>query len=300
MADDFPIAASEHPRRHGHHASTRSPPGHHGLVTRSAAIRAGISERAWYRAIEAGQLEPAPPWCLPDVRGASDASAADPRGSARRRCAARWHRTVRPPGSGALPRPDDEFVDLILPDAHPPCIGDRGRPCIGRATCSTSSRVAQARDPHDQHPAHAVRPWRVDARRRAGRRRARRDDRRSRRRRRCGRRSGATDAAAARACRRCATRSATGCSTASRSTASSSRPCAACSSATASRRPSSTRAIGGYEVDFRIVGEPARPRVRRLGDARSLSAGSSSGTASATPTSLRWASWCCASPTERS
>jgi hypothetical protein len=30
---------------------------HHGLVTRRAAIKAGLSERAWYRAIEAGQLE---------------------------------------------------------------------------------------------------------------------------------------------------------------------------------------------------------------------------------------------------
>jgi len=30
---------------------------HHGLVTRRAALRAGFSERSWYRAIEQGQLE---------------------------------------------------------------------------------------------------------------------------------------------------------------------------------------------------------------------------------------------------
>jgi Transcriptional regulator, AbiEi antitoxin len=34
---------------------------HHGLVTRRAAVNAGVSARSWYRAIERGQLEPLHP-----------------------------------------------------------------------------------------------------------------------------------------------------------------------------------------------------------------------------------------------
>src|SRR4051812_36243277 len=87
---------------------------HHGLVTRRAAVKAGLSERAWYRAIEAGQLERIHPGVC-RMYGASSTAVQ------------RIHAAVLAAGKGALashrsaarlwglPRPEDEPVDLILP-----------------------------------------------------------------------------------------------------------------------------------------------------------------------------------------
>ncbi len=88
---------------------------------------------------------------------------------------ARWHRTARPPGCGVCRGPRTSAVDLILPKrTHRRAGGRRDRaPAAGPAR---PQPVAQGRDPHHEHPAHAVRPRR--SRRRSGARsgRARRDD----------------------------------------------------------------------------------------------------------------------------
>jgi very-short-patch-repair endonuclease len=87
---------------------------HHGLVTRRAAGKAGLSVRSWYRAIERGQLEQLHPGVCRMF-------------GAERTPIQAIHAAVLAAGNGAMashrsaarlwgiPRPDDEPVDLILP-----------------------------------------------------------------------------------------------------------------------------------------------------------------------------------------
>jgi very-short-patch-repair endonuclease len=87
---------------------------HHGLVTRRSAARAGFSERSWYRAIEAGLLQQLHPGICRMV--------GTERSSNQRILAA-----VLATGAGAMashrtaarlwgvPRPDDDPVDVLLP-----------------------------------------------------------------------------------------------------------------------------------------------------------------------------------------
>ena len=98
---------------------------HHGLVTRRAAVKAGLSERAWYRAIERGQLERLHPGvCRMYGAPSSPAQQIHAAVLAAGRGAMASHRSAA--RLWGLPRPDDECVDLILPHAHPPCTGGRG------------------------------------------------------------------------------------------------------------------------------------------------------------------------------
>jgi very-short-patch-repair endonuclease len=87
---------------------------HHGLVTRRAAVDAGISVRTWYREIERGHLEPVHPGVCrmfgaattPEQHIHAAVLAAGKGAMASHRSAARlW----------GIPRPDDEPIDLILP-----------------------------------------------------------------------------------------------------------------------------------------------------------------------------------------
>jgi very-short-patch-repair endonuclease len=87
---------------------------HHGLVTRHAAARVGVSERSWYRAIATGVLEHVHPGVCRMFGSARTPAqvihaavlATGPGAMASHRTAARlW----------GLPRPDDEPVDVILP-----------------------------------------------------------------------------------------------------------------------------------------------------------------------------------------
>ena len=87
---------------------------HHGLITRRAAVKAGLSERAWYRAIEAGLIEQVHPGVC-RMFGADQSPIQQ------------IHAAVLAAGKGAMAshrsaarlwgilRPDDEPVDLILP-----------------------------------------------------------------------------------------------------------------------------------------------------------------------------------------
>ncbi len=87
---------------------------HHGLVTRRAATKAGLSVRSWYRAIEQGLLEQLHPGV-----GRMYGAATTPTQAI--------HAAVLAAGKGAMashrsaarlwgiPRPDAELVDLILP-----------------------------------------------------------------------------------------------------------------------------------------------------------------------------------------
>ena len=94
---------------------------HHGLVTRRAAVRAGLSERAWYRAIEAGPARTVHPGVCRMYGAPIVAGPADPRGRARRRARARWPRTARRRGCGGCPDPTTSAVDLHPAHPHPPC-----------------------------------------------------------------------------------------------------------------------------------------------------------------------------------
>ncbi len=86
---------------------------HHGLVTRAAAERRGMSTSAWYRAVESGVLTPLHPGVARLVgaavtreqRIAAAVLAAGPGAMASHRSAAHlW----------SIPRPDDDPVDVIL------------------------------------------------------------------------------------------------------------------------------------------------------------------------------------------
>jgi very-short-patch-repair endonuclease len=86
---------------------------HHGLVTRAAAERAGMSTSAWYRCLSSGRFEPVHPnvarlYGSPDTheqRIAAAVLAASPGAMASHRSAARlWD----------IPRPDDDPVDIIV------------------------------------------------------------------------------------------------------------------------------------------------------------------------------------------
>jgi very-short-patch-repair endonuclease len=86
---------------------------HHGLVTRAAAERAGMSTSAWYRCLSSGRFEPVHPnvarlYGSPDTheqRIAAAVLAALPGAMASHRSAARlWD----------IPRPDDDPVDIIV------------------------------------------------------------------------------------------------------------------------------------------------------------------------------------------
>jgi very-short-patch-repair endonuclease len=87
----------------------------HGLVTLAATRCAGISDASWYRACAIGQVEPlhrgvarvlgAP--ATPEQRIAAAVLAAGPGAMASHRSAARL---------SDIPRPDDDPVDIILPE----------------------------------------------------------------------------------------------------------------------------------------------------------------------------------------
>jgi very-short-patch-repair endonuclease len=86
---------------------------HHGLVTRAAAERAGMSTSAWYRCLSSGRFEAVHPnvarlYGSPDTheqRIAAAVLAASPGAMASHRSAARlWD----------IPRPDDDPVDIIV------------------------------------------------------------------------------------------------------------------------------------------------------------------------------------------
>jgi very-short-patch-repair endonuclease len=87
---------------------------HHGLVTRRAAIRAGLSERAWYRAIEAGSIEQLHHGvCRMFGAQQSPTQAIHAAVLAAGRGAMASHRSAA--RLWGIPRPDDDPVDLILP-----------------------------------------------------------------------------------------------------------------------------------------------------------------------------------------
>jgi very-short-patch-repair endonuclease len=87
---------------------------HHGLVTRSAAARAGLSERSWYRAIAAGVLEPVHPGvCRMFGSAPTPAQVILAAVLATGGGAMASHRTAA--RLWGMPRPDGEPVDVILP-----------------------------------------------------------------------------------------------------------------------------------------------------------------------------------------
>jgi very-short-patch-repair endonuclease len=86
---------------------------HHGLVTRAAAIKRGISRATWYRALETGVLEPLYPgvarmYGAPPTREQAIAAAVLAAG----RGAMASHRSAA--HLWGIPRPEDDPVDVML------------------------------------------------------------------------------------------------------------------------------------------------------------------------------------------
>jgi very-short-patch-repair endonuclease len=88
---------------------------HHGLVTRDAALRVGISTSSWYRAIDSGLLEP----LYPNIARLFGS----PRSFHQRVLAAVWavgstamasHRSAAT--LFGVERPDDDPIDVLVPD----------------------------------------------------------------------------------------------------------------------------------------------------------------------------------------
>ena len=194
---------------------------HHGLVTLERVLRAGVSRvglvpRRCAAATSSTSIRASPAW-----------SAARARGTAHRRCRAR-RRTggdgLAPVGGlpVRVPRPDDDPVDLIVDDRRRRPVDRRGDrpPPAGSQGPVTGPR---AEHPHEQHPALVLRPRR--RRRAVGERRPSGTSLPAawRHRGRCATASTSTLDAVDPASRHFAPHSTTGCSTASPSTASSSR-----------------------------------------------------------------------------